>query len=524
MRKGITFINANFQKILIVLILVLGFAVRIYNLTGVPFGFHGDEAAIGYNAYTILTKGTDEYGVPFPMFFKSFGEYKSAVQIYSTVPFILVWGLNEFSTRFVSVFYAMLSLIAVYFFTLELFKTDKQKKTIALLTLFFLAISPWHIQFSRVAYEIMPFLFFTILGLYFFLKAQKRPTFLPFVIISFAFALYSYFTGRLFIPVLGVSLFIIYFRFFHTHKKQTFISLIILLILLIPFIQSLFTQVSVIRWQQSSLFYHPPRNESLFQAIETNYFEHFSPSFLFFTGNNTLPNNPILRDAVNGMGELYLFQLPLILLGVYVLFKRKNKMKDNAFKILLLLFILYPLGGMFASDGSPFARRSVIGVIPFQIISALGSVFFLEAVMKMKKVTAALIFCGTSVIIIVSFLYYLNLYFIAYPKYSSSWWGWQYGPKDIVAYFTSHENQYDDMFMPYLFNGPHEFFKFYAPGDCAKCQIGLPDNYYNSARRQLYALPPNYFVSHPMYTYKRLKTLYYPDGSVAFVLSEVKEK
>jgi len=524
MCAGIDYINANSQKILIVLILALGFALRFYNLTGVPFGFHGDEAAIGYNAYTILTKGTDEYGVPFPMFFRSFGEYKSAVQIYSTVPFIIIFGLNEFSTRLVSVFYAMLSLIAAYLLTLELFKTERQKKTIAILTLFFLAISPWHIQFSRVAYEIMPFLFFTTLGLYLFLKAQERPNFLLLSIISFAFALYSYFTGRMFIPILGISLFIIYFKFFHSHKKETFISFILLLILLIPFMQSLISQVSLVRWKQSSLFYHPPQNESIIQAITYNYLEHFSPYFLFITGNNALPNNPILRDAVNGMGELYLFQLPLIILGIYVLLKRKNKTKDNAFKILLLLFVLYPLGGMFASDGSPFARRSVIGVIPFQIVSAVGGAYFIHVIMKMKKTGAALTICGTAIIVIISFIYYLNLYFILYPKYSSSWWGWQYGPKDIVAYFVSHENQYNDLVMPYVFNGPQEFFKFYAPGNCKKCKIGLPDNYYNSDRKQLYALPPNYFASHQMYNYKRLKTLYYPDGSIAFVLSEVKLK
>src|SRR5260221_5850510 len=120
-------VKFSFQTFLIVVILLLGFVVRIYNLTGVPFGFHGDEAAIGYNAYTILTRGTDEYGVPFPLFFKSFGEYKSAVEIYSTVPFISTLGLNEFSTRLVSVFYAMLSLIIAYLLTFELFKTDNQK-------------------------------------------------------------------------------------------------------------------------------------------------------------------------------------------------------------------------------------------------------------------------------------------------------------------------------------------------------------------------------------------------------------
>lgn len=68
-------IRISIASILILLIFILGFSVRIYNLIGVPYGFHADEASFGYNAYTILTKGTDEYGKSFPIFFKSFGEY-----------------------------------------------------------------------------------------------------------------------------------------------------------------------------------------------------------------------------------------------------------------------------------------------------------------------------------------------------------------------------------------------------------------------------------------------------------------
>src|SRR5215469_4336369 len=199
------------KRILIIIIICIGFAVRIYAITDVPYGFHADEAAIGYNAYTLLTKGTDEYGIPFPVFFKSFGEYKSAVQIYSTIPLILVFGLNEFSTRLVSVIYATATLPIIYLVTLELFRKEKQKEYIALSAMFFLAISPWHIQFSRVAYELMPFVFFTLSGLYFFLKAQEKPRLLYIAIICFTLGLYSYFTGRLFIPLLEFGLFIIYF-------------------------------------------------------------------------------------------------------------------------------------------------------------------------------------------------------------------------------------------------------------------------------------------------------------------------
>ena len=512
-----------FEFFCIILILVIGFTVRIYHLTSVPYGFHADEAAFGYNAYTILTKGTDEYGTPYPAFFKTFGEYKSPVQVYSTVPLIALFGLNEFSTRLTSVIYGMLALLAIYFVTRELFEKEKHAKYISLFALLFLAISPWAVQFSRVAYEMMPFVFFTTFGLFLFLKAQKKPLILPIAIVTFALALYSYYAGRIFIPLFGIGLFIIYFRFFLTHKKMTLISTLLLVIVLIPFVQSLISQQGFARWKQTDIFDHPPQHVSVFRQIELNYLNHFSPNFLFIGGNNALPGNQILRDGVNGIGELYLFQLPLVLFGVYMLFKMKNQNK-KAFLTILLWFILYPTGGIFAADGSPFARRSIIGVIPFQILSALGSVWLLQVFLKAKKVYLIGISGIAGVIMLLSFVYYLQLYFIAYPKYSSAWWGWQYGPKDITAYFVKHESQYDDLVMAPYFNGRYEFFKFYAPNDCTKCKVGLPEDYYNTERKQLYALPPGYISSHPNFTYTLRKILYYPDGTQAYLITELHNK
>lgn len=83
----------------LVCIVILGFTIRIWNLSEIPAGFFADEASIGYNAYTMLTKGTDEYGSNYPLFFRAFGEYKSPVQIYATIPFVALFGLNEFSVR-----------------------------------------------------------------------------------------------------------------------------------------------------------------------------------------------------------------------------------------------------------------------------------------------------------------------------------------------------------------------------------------------------------------------------------------
>ena len=439
-------------------ILIIGFSIRIYNLSNIPAGFFADEASVGYNAYTILTKGTDQYGVSFPIFFKAFGEYKNPVQIYSSVPIIAILGLNELSTRLTSVIYGLLAIVAISLLSKELF--GKQKKhLIALLSALFLAISPWAIHFSRVSLEgLMPFVFFTTLGLYLFLKALKIPKLLPFSIISFTLGLYSYFPARIFIPLFGIGLLLIYFRFFIQHKKETIITGVLLLFLLLPFILNFFSSADFARWEQVNIFSNPPKNETVLQHIAANYWGNFSADFLFLKGDSGMPGEFITRHSVQGMGELYLFQLPLIIFGLFYLLKRNKKF----FLVILLWLILYPTGSMFTADG-PQATRTIIGVVPFQILAAAGAVYLLNFISKQKKLIYSAIVLTSIIVIIISVINYLSLYFIYYPSYSSDFWGWQYGAKEIVNYFSLHQSDYDNLIMAPQFNSPKYFLAFIPP-------------------------------------------------------------
>ncbi len=416
-------IKSKTHFIIFLLILVLGFGLRTYNLANIPAGFFADEASIGYNAFSILTTGFDEHGAHLPFFFRAFGEYKSPIQTYSTVPLVALFGLNEMSVRLVSVTYGILSIIAIYLLTKELFIHDKHRQQLALLSALFLAISPWHIHFSRVSLEgLMAFVFFTTIGLYFFLKAQLKPKFLYLSLTSFALAMYCYFPARIFIPLFGLGLFAIYFRFFLSHKKESILSFILLLILLAPFIQNLLSPVGLARWQQVNIFSNPPQKQTITTHILSNYFRHFSADFLFLKGDIDMPGQFISRHSIRGIGELYLLQLPLIVFGAIMLFKKKSK----AFFALLLWLVLYPMGSIFTIDESPQATRSIIGTLPFQILSAAGVVYLLRITLGFKKYFQLAFISTSSIVLIISFANFLSNYFISYPNYSSDFWGWQY--------------------------------------------------------------------------------------------------
>ena len=128
-----------------------------------------DEASIGYNAYSILKTGADEYGNKFPLSIRSFDDYKPPFYIYLDVPSIAIFGLNETGVRFPAPLFGFLSVAVIYFLAKEIFimgKKSKRENCIAL------GIFPQesllrHLQFSRAAFEGNLGLFSLCLGSYF---------------------------------------------------------------------------------------------------------------------------------------------------------------------------------------------------------------------------------------------------------------------------------------------------------------------------------------------------------------------
>ena len=146
------------KSLLIAFVILLAFVLRFYHLNLTPSSLYWDEVSLGYNAYSILKTGRDEHGkfLPFTNF-TAFGDYKPPGYIYAAVPAIAVLGFNEFSVRFPSAFFGVLTVAITYLLTKRIFRREK----IALFAGFFLAISPWHIQFSRGAFEANVGLFFS---------------------------------------------------------------------------------------------------------------------------------------------------------------------------------------------------------------------------------------------------------------------------------------------------------------------------------------------------------------------------
>lgn len=151
--------------IFIAVILFVGVFFRFYNLASVPPSPTVDEVSIGYNAYSILNTGRDEYGNFLPILLRAYDDWRPALYVYLVIPFLAIFGLDVLSVRLPSIILSSLSVIAVYYILKELFKNSRlrlvlnfgkmeYKLGVAEIAVFLMAISPWHIYISRLGHEV----------------------------------------------------------------------------------------------------------------------------------------------------------------------------------------------------------------------------------------------------------------------------------------------------------------------------------------------------------------------------------
>src|SRR3989344_289927 len=126
------------HKLILISLLLFGLGLRVFHLDLRPLGFSWDEAALGYNAYSLLKTGRDEHGQAAPIVFKSFGDFKPGLYIYFAVPSVALLGLSEFSTRLPSALFGTLSIALVYILARLLLS-----RSAATYSALLLAINPW---------------------------------------------------------------------------------------------------------------------------------------------------------------------------------------------------------------------------------------------------------------------------------------------------------------------------------------------------------------------------------------------
>lgn len=428
-------------------ILVFFLVTRLYKIGEIPTSVYWDEASIGYNAYSILQTGHDEWGDFWPLHFRAFSEFKLPVYIYSVVVSEWVFGLNALAIRLPAVIFSLLSII----FTYLLARKITGKEHIGLVGAFSLSVSPWLFIFSRTGYEATAGLAFYLLGLYLYLQSKTNRIFLFLMTVSFILSIYSYNGYRILVPVtaafLAIDLLKQYGKSLPKVLPILIISSLLFLISLFPIWRLLNESNGANRYQAIALYSSGGTQIDLVIAFMKNYLLHFSPQFLFVSGDSNL------RSHVPGLGQLFWLDLPFIVLGSVTVFKNRST------KYILPVFVLLisPLVAALTKE-SPHALR-VLTAAPFwAILSGFGWGFLAEKT-KFKKVLTVV----TVVAFLILFSYYYRGFLVNYNIQSSS--SWQYVYSRVFLDYTEQFPKFDKVIVTDYEAQPYIFGLYYLKHD-----------------------------------------------------------
>jgi 4-amino-4-deoxy-L-arabinose transferase-like glycosyltransferase len=480
----------NRVKILLLFIVILAAFLRLYQLGKTPLSLEWDEVAIGYDAYSILKTGRDQFGQFLPMTFRSLDDYKPPIYEYTTVPSIALFGLNEFSVRFPSALFGILAIISTFWLTrlicAKIPEAASKKDTIALFASFFLSISPWHLQFSRAAFEVNLSVFITILAVASFIKGLTNNKFFILSAVLFGLDLFSYHSTRVVTPILLVCLFLLSNRQL-PNKKVVGSFFLIYAIFFIGFLPILFSPDAQIRFKATNIFNPGARyleekdleKEFLDKRLEDKkigfelagkifhnqrliytdyetlkkaffkYLSHFNFEYLFIKGDAPLHHAP-------DFGLLYLWEFPFLIIGVIFILKKGL----NRYSVIPILWTLIAPIPTAVTREAPHAVRTELILPSFQLIEAFGIIYLFSILKKESKWVCILFIFIASFSLVVNHAFYLHQYYV-HTNYELSK-NWLYGRKEAVEFTEKEKEKYDNVLVSLKVDMPYIFWLFYS--------------------------------------------------------------
>ena len=437
-------------------ILVAALAIRTFKITTIPSGITWDEAAIGYNGWSIWEIKRDEWLYRLPIAFKSFGDFKAPFAIYLVGFFTQIFGLNVLAIRLPFALAGIAAVAAMGWFAYEWRYNRIKDRGFVAISMAMIAFSPWHIHFSRAGFESSIALLWVIIGLaaWFRMIRLKQVAWLFVAVISFAVSLYTYHSAKLVVPLIGIVLLCMYYPFLWKQKIYTLLAGFLGVGLLSPLLYSSLFNEGATRLTQTSVVTIDVSFIEKLQLLVSNYLAHFTPSFLF------LGDFDVASQGLYGWGILMpLHAALLILFAIFVCidFIRRfgEIIKQNmlsfsirsggyTFPVLLILIGILP--GALGIDQVPHTIRTLLALPGFVLLITRIIERVLITVQDSRvnqnirgshneknMVLKAVI--GTGILIhILSVITMLHTYFTEFPAQSAQAFAAEYIPAMELSY------------------------------------------------------------------------------------------
>lgn len=537
--------------ILILLIIILAGSLRLPWLASVPSGFHADEASFGYNSYSLLLTGKDEYGNRLPISLKSFGDYKGAVYAYLDIPFVAVFGLNEFSVRLPTAIIGILSVLLIYLIAQKL----TGNIAISLITSVLSAISPVSIFLSRVQNDPFLSVLFVLLGFYCFLlfldKGKYRFLFITGII--WIISLYTYASPRVFIPPFIILISIFFYKKIDKKKSKAIAIIFISIILLCLFT---FIGNTAERVNQLSIFNTPDVRLKLEEKIREDegsllvvtrifhnkimdygqyiidtYFKYINYDFLFGRGGEPA------RNKTPDAALFYPIELLFFLFAVFQILSKK--ITWGYFSI--AWFFIVPLILSFAVDETPNIHRFFLAFLPFELLVGFGIYTFYKSIKKKERLHKSFLMI-IPLLFVANLAFYMHQLFVHEPVHRPWFRGYAY--KELISSINTYYPNYKKIVITKAQSTPYIYILFYNKYSPVKYQKeGSPrdldytgfDKYYfvpldcplsaKSGTDEAEGKPGFLYINKgtcpvPLYNAKVLRTINWKDSSPAFKIIE----
>lgn len=435
-------------KYFIFFIILLALALRLFDLSSLPSGFHNDEASFLYNAVSLKDTGKDEDGRSFPPFLNSFIDPKPALYSYLQIPFISLFGNTVVASRLPGVIFGVVSIIFLYLIVKELVE-----KRLALLMAFLITISPWHIMVSRATQEVIMSFCFSLIAIYILLlilrKSSIKILHLGLLFLFSFLAMYSYHSAKIFLPVM-----LVFITLMKLKGQNIRLSIGIALVSAAAFILSFatggttrFQAVSIFTDQKVQLIMNeeigkataqlPPLAIRFFynkvtaygMAVADQYFQYLNGSFLFISGGE--PD----RYMIPFHGLFFHVEVLLLLIGLISVFRKI--IHQDVVTIFIIWIIIAILPAALSVQESPSMIRSFPLIVPLLFFIAVGITTIWDSRRGLLRTTTlAIIGLGY----LWGILYFLNQFMVQQPIYRP--WNRYYAEQQMVEKVRELQKNY----------------------------------------------------------------------------------
>ncbi len=417
------------QKLLLVAILLTAFALRVYNLENIPNGLFTDEAARGYDALSISRTGADMFDARFPVFLRGFDDYTAGLYVYLTVPLLFFLDLSRFSVRFPSAWIGVFTVAVSYLAIRRAFGRVAGLAGAALL-----AVSPWYVLLSRIGTEWNLLALGPMLTIVLAYRGLSRPKWLVAAGLTGGISLYGYAPAKAFLPLLMAGFTAFYWKELFRQKRSLVIAFGAFALLALPIYAFSFTAQGLIRFREVASVSNLSWQDSAY-LFARNYFAYFHPRFLFIT-------DPTWQDIFfvqrfKSVGLLYWFELPLIIVGLFRLFRFGKR--ERYFWLFWLLIAPVGINLHLHSPKPALWLTSTPTLHGLAGAGLMGLIYSFrrgftpgQFKIRLQRGIAAIALAGLAIMAVINISAMLNDLFTKFPVYATATIDWGYGMKQGV--------------------------------------------------------------------------------------------